>query len=154
MREVGRERAESMRVGRGPDGRRARDVFLGGFGERQSQLGLRSGGRGRWFPRFADAGLIGRRIGYLTRIGPGPPGKGHIQPNPLWSFSADRAEVSGLRGQWNGPRAAESQAQSSQHYEIGVKPDALQSTDAERRKRIVVLEVAELPFHRTTVAIE
>jgi hypothetical protein len=44
-----------------------------------------------------------------------------------------------LRGKWNRPCSAKGLREPCQHREVGVKRDALQATDAERRQAVLVL---------------
>jgi len=50
--------------------------------------------------------------------------------------------------------ATKRQRESRQYYEVGVKLDALQATDAKRCKAVVVLQAAELPLHGDAAAVE
>ena len=65
-----------------------------------------------------------------------------------------RLSGSGLRREGNGSRPGERAGEPREDGEVGVQLDALQSSDAQRRKRPAVLQVAELPLDRRAPRVE
>jgi hypothetical protein len=59
-----------------------------------------------------------------------------------------RGSVVELRGERNGPSAAECLPEPSKHYEVGVQPDAPDAAHAERREAVIVLQATELALPR------
>src|SRR4051812_19259445 len=51
-------------------------------------------------------------------------------------------------------RSAQRERESREDREVGVKPDALQSPDAQRRESVVVLQAAELALNGRAAAVE
>jgi len=62
----------------------------------------------------------------------------------LRRFAAMPQRIRRLRGEWNGPRSRKSEAEASEHRQVGVKPDALNATDAQEREAVFVLQASEL----------
>jgi len=61
-----------------------------------------------------------------------------------------------VRGERNGllSRSAESQRESREHYELGVKLDAGDASDAKRCERVVVLQASEFALDGDAAAVE
>jgi hypothetical protein len=59
-----------------------------------------------------------------------------------------------LRREWNGSRFGERAGELGEDRQVGVQPNAVQSTDAERRERPLMLEAAELPLDGGAATVE
>jgi hypothetical protein len=76
----------------------------------------------------------------------------------LWFHQPHRLRESralaALRREWNCSRSGERQAEASKHYEVSVKGDSLQATDAKRRQAELMLKPPELPLHRDAATVK
>jgi hypothetical protein len=59
-----------------------------------------------------------------------------------------RAIIRSLSSEWYGSRSAERAGELGEDRRVGVQPDAIQTTDAERKQRPLMLEAAELALDR------
>jgi hypothetical protein len=59
-----------------------------------------------------------------------------------------------LRRNHGRPRSQESLTETRGHRQVGVKLDALNASDAERQKPVVVLQTSELPLYCATSTVE
>ncbi len=59
-----------------------------------------------------------------------------------------------LRRERNGPRSGQRRWEAGEHDEVGVERDPLQTANAERHQRKIMLQAAELPLHGRASPVE
>jgi hypothetical protein len=59
-----------------------------------------------------------------------------------------------LRGGWNRARLGKFQREPTEDGQVGVEPDALDATDAERRQPVVMLQSSEFAFDGGAATVE
>src|SRR5207245_6884158 len=78
-----------------------------------------------------------------------------MKPAPaMWRIRLSISPRLGLRRQRNRPRAAESEREPSEHHEVSVESDALQSADPKRSQSVLMLQPPELALDGSTTPVE
>ena len=79
---------------------------------------------------------------------------GWVRRNLAEAAAALDALDGALRGERYGSRSTERAGELGEDRQVGVKPNPIQTTDAERQQRPLMLEAAELPLDGAARAVE